>query len=338
MKDRILPKTELASFLDRLLKRYRVVAPVDQGEYSLFRPLQRGEEVCLDYLKPARSAKEVFFPQNEDLFYFIEQTQKCVEPESIEKETVLFGVRPCDLKGIEAQDRLFLAGAFQDSYYQNRRKHTILIGLGCESPEASCFCHNFDIDPRGSTVADLFCVPIDNGFYYVSVQSKQGEALAGDLQEAGAEHAQALEETKRRPLKFSAERIPLEELPGALADRFDDPLWEEIAMRCLGCSTCTFVCPTCHCFDITDETHRGVGRRVRTWDSCAAPKFTLHASGHNPRTSNIQRMRQRILHKFSFFKDNQGVISCTGCGRCVAACPVNLDIREVLSELLATKT
>jgi formate hydrogenlyase subunit 6/NADH:ubiquinone oxidoreductase subunit I len=107
-------------------------------------------------------------------------------------------------------------------------------------------------------------------------------------------------------------------------------------MKCIGCSACTFVCPTCHCFDITDEVQGGVGRRVRTWDSCAGPnsRFTLRAY---PRNSKTERMRQRILHKFSYFKDNQGMISCTGCGRCIEVCPVNMDIREVLAELLRVK-
>jgi len=334
MSDRILPKAGLSGFLDQLLESYSVVAPVEQGEYSLFRPIERGEEVCLKYDRPAMSAKEVFFPQNENLFYYLERTQKGVEAETPEGKTVLFGVNPCDLKGIEAQDRLFRSGQFQDSYYVKRRSGSILIGLGCVEPGRSCFCHYFDIDRLASEVADMVFIPVGDVFY-ITANSSRGEALVEDLQEAHPEQKAAREGLKKDAVKFSTGKIPVQGVAEAVADRFEDPMWEEIAMKCIGCAACTFVCPTCHCFDITDESRRGVGRRVRTWDSCAMPKFTLHASGHNPRTGPAQRMRQRILHKFSYFRDNQGMISCTGCGRCIEVCPVNMDIREVLAELAA---
>lgn len=336
MKDRILSKAELPRFLDKLLESGRVIAPVDQGDYSLYRPLEKGEQVCLGYTRPARSAKEVFFPQNETLFYFLERTQKGLEHPETNERTVVFGVPACDLRGIEAQDRLFESGAFQDSYYMKHRRSALLIGLGCLEPGASCFCHYFDIDPLACPSADLFFVPVGKSFY-ISVHTAEGERLVGELPAATDDQRAALEQLRARPAEFSTEKVPLDSVVRALKERFEDPLWEAVAAKCIGCAACTFVCPTCHCFDITDETLRGVGRRVRTWDSCAFPKFTLHASGHNPRTATPQRMRQRILHKFSYYEDNQGMISCTGCGRCIEVCPVNLDIREILAEL-ATAT
>ncbi len=332
MKDRALPKADLASFLDNLLESHAVVAPVDQGDFSLYRPIERGEQACLEYRRPARSAKEVFFPQNEALFYYLERTQKGVEPSMPTAKTVLFGLPPCDLEGIKAQDRLFERGAFHDSYYMKRRRSTLLIGLGCDEPEAGCFCHYFDIDRLAGPSADLFFVLVGDS-YYISVNAAEGESLVRDLEVATEDQRAAVEQLKARPAKFSTEKVPLDSVIQALSDRFEDPLWEAVAAKCIGCAACTFVCPTCHCFDITDESRRGVGRRVRTWDTCAFPKFTLHASGHNPRTAAAQRMRQRILHKFSYYQDNQGMVSCTGCGRCIEACPVNMDIREVLAEL-----
>jgi ferredoxin len=109
-------------------------------------------------------------------------------------------------------------------------------------------------------------------------------------------------------------------------------LWENLALPCVGCGICTYLCPTCHCFDISDETGRGrSGIRLRTWDSCQYPQFTLHTSGHNPRPLRYQRMRQRIMHKFSYTVANTGRIFCVGCGRCIENCPVNLDIRIFLN-------
>ena len=112
---------------------------------------------------------------------------------------------------------------------------------------------------------------------------------------------------------------------------FDSPVWERIARICLGCGVCTYVCPTCHCFDITDETAGTGGVRLRTWDACQYPLYTMHASGHNPRPAKRARMRQRIMHKYSYTVDTAGTVSCTGCGRCVRQCPVNLDIRQMLA-------
>jgi sulfhydrogenase subunit beta (sulfur reductase) len=114
---------------------------------------------------------------------------------------------------------------------------------------------------------------------------------------------------------------------------FDSPLWLAVTRRCLGCGACTYLCPTCHCFDITDESRGERGARVRTWDTCQASLFTRHASGHNPRPDRRARMRQRLMHKYSYTVETAGAVFCSGCGRCVRACPVNLDIREMLTAI-----
>ena len=142
-----------------------------------------------------------------------------------------------------------------------------------------------------------------------------------------------MKQLREKPVEFSGEPVHLQDLVRAMPENFKADFWDDLAMKCIGCAACTFVCPTCHCFDITDEGKRELGRRVRTWDGCMFPKFTLHASGHNPRTSAGQRVRQRVLHKFSYFRDNQGVISCTGCGRCIEVCPTGMDIRDILKAI-----
>jgi sulfhydrogenase subunit beta (sulfur reductase) len=333
MKDRILKKDNLRDFLNKLVQSFHVIAPIRQNNHSLYKSIEKAEDVCLDYRRPLKSAKEIFFPQNEVMFYFNQRTQKLVESVNREKKTILFGVPPCDLAGIAAQDRLFTTGAFQDVYYLRRRKQTILVGLGCPEPDDTCFCHLFEIDRLASSITDLFLTPIGDR-YFIKVQTEQGEQLVENLPEASPEDSKALDDLKNKPVEFKIEFIPLKDVIPFLRENFDSPVWDEISKRCIGCAACTFVCPTCHCFDITDDVKKGMGRRVRTWDGCMFPKFTLHASGHNPRTAAAQRMRQRFLHKFSYFVDNQGVISCTGCGRCIAVCPVNMDIRETLKKLI----
>jgi sulfhydrogenase subunit beta (sulfur reductase) len=124
----------------------------------------------------------------------------------------------------------------------------------------------------------------------------------------------------------------------ALRGAFDAPIWEAFAATCLGCGACAYACPTCHCFDITDEARKGNGQRVRSWDSCAFSLFTLHGSGHNPRETQGARLRQRILHKFLYCPENFDEVFCVGCGRCVTACPSGVDLRSILESLAAAAT
>ncbi|NLW25671.1 MAG: 4Fe-4S binding protein [Clostridia bacterium] len=111
---------------------------------------------------------------------------------------------------------------------------------------------------------------------------------------------------------------------------YRSPLWRELQEKCVNCGVCTFLCPTCHCFDLTDDQK---GKKVRSWDSCMFASFTKQASGHNPRPTGAERLRQRVMHKFRYFFENHGIFACVGCGRCVEKCPVNLDIREVLQRI-----
>ncbi|HPB30788.1 MAG TPA: 4Fe-4S dicluster domain-containing protein [Candidatus Sumerlaeota bacterium] len=328
----VIKKDELNRFLAAILETHRLFAPVREGAGSLYRTVERPEDVCLDFLRPLRSAKEIFFPQNEVLFYFNQRTQKSVEPAKDDRPAVLFGVTPCDLAGIAAQDRLFTGGAYQDAYYQRKRSNTVIVGMACPEPGPTCFCNAFGIDRFASALADLMFIPLDD-VYLINVNTEAGAKLVTSLAEASPADLERLEVLKNRETGFTMEIPDLETLSRALADEFDADFWDDISQRCIGCAACAYVCPTCHCFDITDETAGDLGRRVRTWDGCMASRFTMHASGHNPRTRGGQRMRQRILHKFSYFMENQGCLSCTGCGRCIDLCPVGMDLREILRRI-----
>ena len=127
--------------------------------------------------------------------------------------------------------------------------------------------------------------------------------------------------------------IEIDGLKEKLDRSFENPIWQELTEKCLGCGVCTYLCPTCHCFDIVDETHASTGQRMRTWDSCQFPQFTLQASGVNPRATVKERFRQRVMHKFSYMIESYEQIGCVGCGRCVTECPVNLDIRHVVNSI-----
>lgn len=327
---KFLPTKDLEQFLNALLERYDVVAPVEQNGFSLYRKITRGAECCLSYRLPRNSIKEFFLPQDETLFFFQPQGASLNEARPVERERIIFPVRPCDLRALKILDAVFDDKKFSDSYYIEKRRKALLIGMACLEPDDTCFCETFDINSTDGTGCDLFLTEVDDA-YVIDVLTKKGAALVEPLSDAPKTLISAKERTLAERRK--SQSLALAQVQDFLKEGFESELWEEMAAKCIGCGACAFLCPTCHCFDISDDMAGKIGRRLRSWDCCMFPKFTLHASGHNPRTTHAQRLRQRIMHKFAYFPENKGLVACVGCGRCVVVCPANLDIREILSTL-----
>ena len=296
------------------------------------------KEVSLETLKTVKSPKNMFFPQSENMMKFKTQG-KTIEVEGMLDEKrpyVLFGVKACDYKAIEVLDKVFLADPV-DTFYQARRNATTIVTLACSKPEESCFCGVFGIDatePQGDVSTWL-----DNENLYWQANTQKGEALTELVKElltnGGEEEVAAQKETTKNVLaKLPFAALDLSRFkPENLNDLFNDPAWGEMSEACLGCGTCTFVCPTCQCFDIRDfKTSDGI-LRYRCWDSCMYSDFTLMAHG-NSRTTQMQRFRQRFMHKLVYYpSQNDGLYSCVGCGRCVNKCPQRLNIVKVIKTL-----
>lgn len=300
-----------------------------------------GKEVSLETLKTVKSPKNAFFPDSENLMKFktegknleiIDVRKNYAE----EKPFVLFGVKACDYKAIEVLDKVFLADPV-DSYYQARREATTIVTLACSKPEESCFCSVFGVDatnPCGDVTTWL-----DENYLYWQANTEKGEsltALVKDLLVGGGEEEVSAQQAATKviidSLPFS--NLDLSKFKGEnLNELFEAKEWEEMSEACLGCGTCTFVCPTCQCFDIRDiKTNEGV-LRYRCWDSCMYSDFTLMAHG-NSRTTQMQRFRQRFMHKLVYYpSQNDGIYSCVGCGRCVNKCPQKLNIVKVIKKL-----
>jgi sulfhydrogenase subunit beta (sulfur reductase) len=151
--------------------------------------------------------------------------------------------------------------------------------------------------------------------------------------EANENQAKKKQEIKKRSENLIKQKLSLSQIEQHLDRLFDSKLWNDIAMKCLGCSVCTYLCPTCHCFDIQDQADLNNGKRIRIWDSCSNPEYTMHASGHNPRPARMNRLRNRIYHKYNYYPKNFDAIACVGCGRCIVKCPVNIDIMDVLCKV-----
>ncbi len=340
MKAKLIEKSALAGVVQRLEETFAVYAPVREGRRVHFRFLAPGEEPALDYGNSGNAPKNLFFPHSETLMRYTRTARGHEladgDPHLPEKEMLLFGVRPCDVRSFRLLDYVFDQEKYSDPYYVERRHRTVVIALTCvEPPATTCFCTSVGGHPLQAEGADIVLTDLGTS-YLVEFESEKGERLAeffGSLAEAGKEHLARREELAEIAVEKLGEEIPAAMIKEWLDGNFEHPFWDRIHQSCLGCGTCTYLCPTCHCFDIRDELAGDQGIRLRTWDSCMYALYTQETSGHNPRPSQKQRWRQRLMHKFKYFVDNFREISCVGCGRCVINCPVNIDIRKLISDI-----
>ena len=336
MNARTIGKTELINFLAGLGSKYDVFAPVKKDGAICFEPLSSPEDVVFDYPNSLRTPKEFFFPQAEVLFTFKGAERQTDKPAANTKPQVLFGLRPCDSKALLLLDSVFDQEDYQDPYYIEKRKNMVLVGLACRNPQSTCFCNSVGGGPFDKEGLDILVTELDDNRCYVEILTEKGEQLIAEdssFKTAKKSDAQQVESVKKEAEAKIPTKVALEGLKEKLDGMFDNPVWDRIHERCLGCAVCTYLCPTCHCFALLDEKVSSQGQRIRNWDSCMFPIFTLEASGHNPRVSNRERMRQRIMHKFNYFVDNFGQTACVGCGRCLINCPVNMDIREIIETI-----
>lgn len=330
-----LNKDNFDGFLDGTKGRYEVYAPKRAEEGWRFAPAEGAPQLD-GYLLTRLSAKQFIFPLYESI---IEYEAGEGKPNALDDTPkLLFGVRPCDAYAIKLLDAAF-AGVYKDPHYLARRENTLLFVLACDSPAPSCFCTSTEGGPGGRFGADVMVYENGGGWVLKAVSDKGETALKDSgLPVADQKELEAAEAPSKEAARDMDRLWELEKAQEAVKNAFDDELWTELTERCIACGVCTYVCPSCSCFDVSDEAKRDRGRRYRFWDGCMFSLFTLHASGHNPRTVAAQRYRQRVLHKFHYYPArNDGLNLCVGCGRCVVDCPVNIDIREAVKRAVELK-
>lgn len=323
-----ISRTGLRSLVDQWLGGgRRVVGPtrVDgRPGTARFAALTDSGQLLLEgFSHPVNTAKEYVLPKSEKLYDYIREGRqvRLREPDAEPVPTLLIGCRPCDAAAFPIMDAV-MNWDFRDAPYNRRRAALTVVTLACATWDEHCFCTSVNLGPAAERGSDALLLELPDGSYQVRVLTDAGrQAFSGQLQPSDQE---------ADPPAGPSPAVDLAHASQVLAEGFDAPIWTDEGLRCVGCGSCTYTCPTCHCFDIVDEPHGAGGCRVRNWDSCQLPGFTAHASGHNPRPDQAARQRQRYLHKFVTYPEKFGDYLCTGCGNCHRNCPVNLGVLRVL--------
>ena len=328
-------------FLEVLKNNYSVYVPVKKGSQRFYKHFDEPfEDILIGEVRPFESLK-AFFTRSR------ERVAKDFNPETPQtkaKPFAIVGVKACDLKGFKIQDHVFKDHDYQDPFYIKNREQNLIIGADCTCAIDTCFCLALGVRPYPQEDFDINLSVVQGG-YVVEIGSEKGKALV-------AKHASLFEETKAafdrekdsqraRVIKEVEENIKKYDIPhqdlfeGIIERNYESALWTDEVKTCVECGACTIICPTCHCFLLYDQMDKEQMMRLRVWDSCMLKGYAKVAGGANPCPKLWMRLRNRFEKKFDFFPKVARVYACTGCGRCVSACPAKIDIRKVLKRLVS---
>jgi ferredoxin len=352
MQSKFISRERLVEWLLELSGKFEVFAPRREGQGAsgavVYRRYDPKQGLELDK-KPVESAKHVLFPRSEALLSFKKERDPEQAGHSLLKlkmpddpaPCLVFGLLPCDARGFLVFDPVYAGsgtqGQAQDAYYLKRRSSAIFIVKACSRVFSTCFCNWTGGSPSSTEGADVLADELQDGYLLTPVTERGADTLDSALLSAPATSMEDSAKAGRLAAdKALAPGPDLSGLPEALLGRFEDQdFWVAESSPCLSCGACTFLCPTCYCFNITDEAEGQKGVRLRNWDACMIPLFTLEASGHNPRTGKAARLKNRIGHKASYYPGlHAGRLACVGCGRCIKGCPSGVDIRRIITDAL----
>ncbi len=343
MKAFTVPKKDMNILLERFLENYRVFGPTKSGLDSTFDEITSIDQLHLDYISTVLPPKKFFHPQKESLFSFEIKNGKFTTKEiKFDEKFIILGIHPCDVHAILRLDKFF-SNEFQDVYYQNRRKNAVLIALNCVEPSDFSFCSSMGTGPFLDEGYDILLTDIGTE-YLLEIGSKIGRQIIEGLNLKEATDSSFHE--KKRRLKLTEKKfkkfMDSTWLSRIAQENLNHEVWINLGERggvadsfpCLSCGSCTFVCPTCYCYDIYDTLDLSLkkGIRVRELDSCQLLEYSEVALNENFRKETKDRIRHWMLCKFGAAAGGRNS-SCVGCGRCIRTCPSKIDLTKVAREL-----
>lgn len=262
------------------------------------------------------------------------------EPRPIKQ--ALIGVRACELAALAIHDKVLMGDQYKDPHYASLRENSFIVALNCTKACGTCFCDSMKTGPRAQQGYDLALTEVVDGnqhYFIVDVASMKGTQIIQSLktQAATSEHETIIEkmmEQTKSQMKIHLDTTNLKEI---IWRNFENPQWDAVDKRCLACSNCTMVCPTCFCVSVEEQTDlTGTkAERIRRWDSCFRLDFS-YIFGGSIRPSTKSRYRQWLTHKLSSWVDQFGTYGCVGCGRCITWCPVGINIAEEATAIRAS--
>ncbi len=354
----IIKKENLLKLLEKASKDYDVYLPLEDKTNAIidfFEISSMDKDHILNLKeKTKKSPKSVYFPSTEEIFSF-EYIKDINEPDKTEvklrekveeqdeglRKKILFGLKPCDTHGINLMDLVFGEGDRKDSKYIQKRKGSIIISIGCHLVFPDCFCTSVGGDPFDFNFSDLGLIDMQDYFIvFRKSENIETEKFLNafkdffeekNIDDTTLKEIDATVARSKEKCDLNWEKIDAEKSSSNMDKGFNDErTWKEITNKCISCAACTYVCPTCVCFNIGDELRDLSGERYKCWDFCTNYYYTLEASGHNPRSQVYQRYRNKGNCKYNYFYKRNKNIYCVGCGRCVDICPVGIDIREIV--------
>jgi len=333
----LVPKDSFFKFIDSLKSEYRVFGPVRERNYSAFREISSSDNLFMEYKTTMLSPGKMFiYKPREDILKFKMEPAVSVEevmPE-IEKQ-VIVGIHPCDINAIRYLDKTFL-GAYTDPLYKLRRENTILIGLNCMQISENCFCSSVGAGPflKAQSGYDMVLTDFGEDYLVELTSGKVAELFTIKGKEAGPDEYRVKSEKEAALLKSFKKAVDIGGIDDLFMKNLDHPVWSTTANeRCLSCSNCVMVCPTCFCHDLKDEVSMDLKetRRIRQLDACQDLRFAEVHFG-NFRQRRASRLRQFVTHNLNY-ASQYDTIKTVGCGRCITWCPTKIDLTEIAKEI-----
>lgn len=318
--------------LDELPQGY--ITEQAPGQFQLKKD---GHSCYFDFIPGAHSWKQFLFPPRTELFKLQKdgKTWQMVEQPAEAPKYAFIGVRACELAAIQIQDAAFMRPDFTDPIYKSRRERVFILSVNCLHPSETCFCTSMGTGPEVKSGFDLNITELDDVFILTIGSELARGMLAGVAYEDANGFVLSLgKRALERAAQAMGRSLDTNDLPELILNNLDHPHWNEVGKRCLSCANCTQVCPTCFCWDATDQMSLDgkTTSRERVWDSCFNPGYSYQAGG-NTRPTIQSRYRQWLSHKLGSWKEQYGTLGCVGCGRCITWCPAKIDLTEEVSAL-----